>query len=83
MALSKEDMARAEAMLKAEEIETKKKWCALKGHKWDRPAVSPFNHDISECEIICGRCDAHGTLVVQINKDYVPAQAPIVPGRTK
>jgi hypothetical protein len=66
MALSKEDFARAEAALLAEEQATKKKWCALKGHKWDLPAVSPFNHNILECEIICGRCNVHAIVTVTI-----------------
>jgi len=69
MGLSKEDFARAEAALLAEEQATKKKWCALKGHKWDLPAVSPFNHNILDCEIICGRCNAHAIVTVTVNKE--------------
>jgi len=69
MALSKEDMARAEAQLVAEETALKKKWCMLKGHKWDLPAVSPFNHNILECEIICSRCNAHAIVTVTVNKE--------------
>jgi hypothetical protein len=69
MGLSKEDVARAETLLLAEEQALKKKWCALKGHKWDLPAVSPFNHNILECEIICSRCNAHASVTVTIGKE--------------
>jgi len=62
--LTKEEMAKAEAGLLAEEQGIKKKWCALKGHRWDLPAVSPFNHDIMECEVICNRCNLHGKLLI-------------------
>ena len=62
--MTKEEVAKAEAALFAEEQATKKKWCALKGHRWDLPAVSPFNANIMECEIICNRCNLHGKVVV-------------------
>jgi hypothetical protein len=62
-------MAKAEAALLAEEQATKKKWCALKGHRWDMAAVSPFNTDILECEVICSRCNLHGTLTITPAKE--------------
>jgi hypothetical protein len=67
--LTKERMAQAEAALRAEEQLLKEKWCALQGHRWDLPAVSPFNHDIFECGVICNRCNAHATLTITIDKD--------------
>lgn len=62
--MTQEEMNKAEASLHAEEEVIKKKWCVLKGHRWDLPAVTPFNHDIWECEIICNRCNLHGRLVI-------------------
>jgi hypothetical protein len=67
--LSKEEIAKGEVALVAEETALKKKWCALKGHRWDMSAVSPFNHDILECEVICNRCNAHGVLTIAIQKE--------------
>jgi hypothetical protein len=67
--MTKEEMAKAEAALLAEEQSTKKKWCALKGHRWDIPAISPFNHDILECEVICSRCNLHATLTIMTAKE--------------
>jgi hypothetical protein len=69
MPLSKEEIARGEAELLAEEQALKKKWCALKGHRWDLPSVSPFNHDILECLIICNRCNAHADLAITVRKE--------------
>jgi len=74
-AMTKEDMAKAEAALVAEEAATKRKWCALKGHKWDLPAASPFNHDMLECIIICNRCNAHAVLTIAIDKPPAPPAA--------
>jgi hypothetical protein len=74
MPISKEEMTKGEAALVAEEATLKRKWCALKGHRWDLPAASPFNHDILECEIICNRCNAHATLAITIDGP-VPAVA--------
>jgi hypothetical protein len=67
-ALSKEEMKKAEEALYAEEYATKKKWCVLKGHKWDLPAASPFNHDMLTCEVICNRCNAHATVTITIHQ---------------
>lgn len=64
--LTKEEVAKAELALLAEEQNIKKKWCALKGHRWDLPAVSPFNHDIMDCVIICNRCNAHADLTIAV-----------------
>jgi hypothetical protein len=69
MISNKEEMAKAEAILHAEEEVLKKKWCALKGHRWDLPGVSPFNHNILECEIICNRCNVHADVTVTIRKE--------------
>jgi hypothetical protein len=69
--MTKEEMTKAEAALAAEELTLKRKWCALKGHRWDLPAVSPFNHDVLECLVICNRCNAHALLNITI--DSVPA----------
>jgi hypothetical protein len=74
MPVNKEEMAKGEAQLLAEEIALKKKWCALKGHRWDLPSVSPFNHDLMECAIICNRCNAHAKVVVTVDVD--PADVP-------
>jgi hypothetical protein len=72
MAASKEEIAKGEALLLAEEVALKKKWCALKGHRWDLPSVSPFNHDLLECAVICNRCNAHATVTVTIDTPDVP-----------
>jgi hypothetical protein len=64
--LTKEVMAKAEAALRAEEQTLKEKWCALQGHRWDMPAVSPFNHDILDCTIICNRCNVHASLTITV-----------------
>jgi hypothetical protein len=69
-ALTKEEIAKAEAALDAEEIMIRRKRCVLRGHKWDVPGVSPFNHGhLIECEIICNRCNAHAVLRVTDIKD--------------
>jgi len=73
MAMTKEDTAKAEAALNAEELALKKKWCALKGHRWDLPADNPFNHDMLECIIICNRCNAHAELSIKVDKAAAPA----------
>jgi hypothetical protein len=69
MAFTKEEIAKGEVALLAEEVALKKKWCALKGHRWDLPGVSPFNHDILACVIICNRCNAHADLAITVQKD--------------
>jgi hypothetical protein len=69
-AMTKDEMSKAEAALLAEEQATKKKWCVLKGHRWDLPAVNPLNHDLSECEIICNRCNLHGTVTITTAGKY-------------
>ena len=46
--MTKDDMAKAEAALLAEEHALKKKWCALKGHRWDLPAVYDLFPRIAE-----------------------------------
>jgi len=66
--MTKDEMAKAEAALFAEEQAIKKKWCALKGHRWDLPAASPFNHDMLECEVICNRCNARAKVTLTILK---------------
>ena len=74
MAFTKEEMMKGEALLLAEEVALKKKWCALKGHRWDLPGVSPFNNDIMECEVICNRCNAHAHVTVSIIPEEVVAR---------
>lgn len=64
--LSKEEIAAAEKELLDAEQAIKEKWCALKGHRWDLPAASPFNHDMLECEVICNRCNIHAKVTVTI-----------------
>jgi hypothetical protein len=64
--LTKEEMAKAEAALLAEEQATRKKWCALKGHKWDLPQPNPFNSDVLDCVVICNRCNAHADVTVVV-----------------
>jgi hypothetical protein len=75
--MTQDDMRKAEAALHAEERAITKKWCALKGHRWDLPAVSPFNHDILECEVICSRCNLHGKLVIVSEADSDPVSVPL------
>jgi hypothetical protein len=75
MPLSKEEIAKGEAALLAEEYALKKKWCALKGHRWDMPSVSPFNHDILECIIICNRCNVHAQVTITILAEAVTDKA--------
>ena len=70
--MTKEDVAKAEAALNEEELALKKKWCALKGHRWDLPTPSPFNHDMLECIIICNRCNAHAELLIKVDKPAAP-----------
>lgn len=67
--LSKEDMTKAEAALLAEEYATKKKWCALKGHKWDLPQPNPLNSDSLECALRCSRCNGTAVLTITVDKD--------------
>lgn len=67
--MTKDDMSKAEAALHAEEQTIKKKWCALKGHRWDLPSASPFNHDILECDVICNRCNARAKVTITIAKE--------------
>jgi hypothetical protein len=74
MARSKEEIEQGRIALRAEEAATKKKWCALEGHRWDLPAVSPFNHDIFVCEIICNRCNAHADLSVVVRNEMPAAK---------
>jgi hypothetical protein len=69
MALSNEEIAKGRILLHAEEEAIKRRWCALEGHRWDLPAVSPFNHDMLECEVICSRCNAHADLALTIRKE--------------
>jgi Prophage protein (DUF1660) len=64
--MTKDELEKAKGQLFAEELATKKKWCVLLGHKWDLPAVNPFNNNVTECEIICGRCNAHGIVSVTV-----------------
>jgi hypothetical protein len=75
MPVSKEEMAKGKTLLLAEEAALKKRWCALEGHRWDLPSVSPFNHDILECAVICNRCNAHAKVAVVIEPDEVPPAA--------
>ena len=72
MAISKEERAKAEAGLLAEEQALKEKWCSLVGHRWDLPGVSPFNHDIMTCKVVCNRCNAHATVTVTIDAADAP-----------
>jgi hypothetical protein len=68
----KEEFARQETALLAEEHQIKKKWCKLKGHRWDLPSVSPFNHDMLVCLIICNRCNAHADLLITVRAEDKP-----------
>lgn len=77
MARSKDEIAAGRVALLAEELATKKKWCALEGHKWDLPSASPFNHDMLECLIICSRCNAHADLVISIRGEKL-AEVPVL-----
>jgi len=56
----------AEDALHAEEQALKRKWCKLKGHRWDLPAANPFNQNVPECETICNRCNAHAKVTVTV-----------------
>ena len=38
--------------------------------------MSPFNHDILECLVICNRCNAHAKVTVTIDADE-PMLAPV------
>jgi hypothetical protein len=67
--LTKEEFSKAEAALLAEEQATKRKWCALKGHKWDLPQPNPLNFDMLECDLVCGRCSARAKLAITDIKD--------------
>ena len=65
--LSKDEVANAEASLLAEEQALKEKWCKLKGHRWDLPAVSPFsNGHLTTCETICNRCNTHAMVTIAL-----------------
>lgn len=70
---TKEEIASGKAALLAEEAATKRKWCALEGHRWDLPQVNPFNNDIMDCLIICSRCNAHAKVTLTIE---VPDTSP-------
>jgi hypothetical protein len=74
MPKSKEELAKGKADLLAKETALKKEWCTLEGHRWDLPSVSPFNHDILECAVICNRCNAHATVTVTIDDDAAVAR---------
>jgi hypothetical protein len=80
-AMTKEDMAKAESALNAEEQALKKKWCALKGHRWDLPGANPFNNDMLECIVICNRCNTHAVLAIAIDKPV--AATPAAPATAK
>jgi hypothetical protein len=67
-AISKEELAKGRAALLAEEQATRKKWCALEGHKWDLPQPNPFNSDTMGCIIICSRCNVHATVTINIDE---------------
>jgi hypothetical protein len=56
----------AETALLLEEQALKRKWCALKGHRWDLPAVNPFNNNIPECITICNRCNVSAKVTVAV-----------------
>lgn len=62
--LTKEAMQEAEAQLNTEEEKIKRKWCELKGHRWDLPQPNPLNSDSLECQIRCNRCNITGTLSI-------------------
>jgi hypothetical protein len=66
--MSPAEMKAAEEALLAEEQATKRKWCRLKGHMWNLPADNPFNQSatLTECEVICGRCNAHAKVTVTV-----------------
>jgi hypothetical protein len=66
---TKEELAKGRTLLRAKEDALKKEWCQLEGHRWDLPGVSPFNHDILECEVICNRCNAHAIVKVFIQPE--------------
>lgn len=68
--MTQDEVSKAEAALRAEEEAIKRKWCVLKGHRWDLPAVSPFNSDTSECNIICNRCNLHGKVTITTDGKY-------------
>jgi hypothetical protein len=66
--LTKEAMLEAEAQLNAEEEKIKRKWCELKGHRWDLPQPNPLNSDSLDCQIRCNRCNITGTLSIVVDK---------------
>lgn len=66
---TKEELAVAEAALLAEEQDIKKRWCALKGHRWDLPGTNPLNTDIWDCSVRCNRCNVTATLTIVLDKE--------------
>lgn len=62
------ELKAAEDALNAEELALKRKWCRLRGHKWDLPAANPFNQSqtLTECETICNRCNAHAKVTLTV-----------------
>jgi hypothetical protein len=67
MPMTPEEIKRAEAALDAEEQALKEKRCVIRGHRWDLPAMSPFNDGhLTSCETICSRCNAHATVSITV-----------------
>jgi hypothetical protein len=85
MALSKQDLARAEAALQNEEQTLKEKWCVLKGHRFDLPAANPINQplEMTHCQIRCNRCNCTATLSITVDRkpDQPTIVAPVTPSK--
>jgi hypothetical protein len=80
VALTNEEAAKEEAEILAEEQAIKKRWCRLKGHRWDLPQPNPLNADLMSCRLMCNRCGVHATLTIAIDApkaDTSNASAPV------
>jgi hypothetical protein len=80
--LSKEEIEREEAAIRADEQRIQERWCALKGHRWDLPQPNPLNSDSYACALLCNRCGVKATLTITIDAPP-PAAPPLAKGAAK
>jgi hypothetical protein len=78
--LSKDEIDREEAAIRAAEQSIQERWCRLRGHRWDLPQPNPLNSDSYTCALLCNRCGVRATLTIEI--DVAPAApAPAAPAK--
>jgi len=64
--MTKDEIAKEEAEIRALEQSAKERWCKLQGHRWDLPQPNPLNSDSYKCDLRCNRCGISATLTITL-----------------